>query len=175
MTVSPAQARGNRRHATTEVDEPVSRSDPFSFLAAEHALLRQQFARALVSLEAGADPADVRAALATLESSLCAHQDREDVALYPMCERLFGEGGAASVLRSDHAAIARQLEILGRESKGTGRVLRLRLNILRTVVDEHFGKEERVLFPLTAARLSGSERSTLARRLRLRHRVAPEG
>ncbi len=146
--------------------EPVARSDPFSILEAEHALLRQQITRALVGDEAR-DPSALREALATLSTSLRLHQHREDLVLYPVCERLFGgKGGAASVLRGDHAAIAEQLEALGQESNSTGRVSRLRLDVLRNKLDDHFGKEERVLFPLTAALLSGTETSSLARRLR---------
>jgi iron-sulfur cluster repair protein YtfE (RIC family) len=149
------------------VYEPVSRSDPFGILVAEHALLRQQFARALGAAGDGADPSSIREALAALSVSLRLHQRREDLVLYPVCERLFGgEGGAASVLREGHVAIAEQLDALVRESEAAGRVSRGRLEVLRNELDDHFGKEERVLFPLTAALLSGTESSSLARRLR---------
>jgi len=169
MTMGSARRGAKKPDRGTEVYEAVSRSDPFSILSAEHALLRQQFARAFVVQEA-ADPTAIRDALATLSASLRLHQRREDLVLYPVCERLFGgKGGAASVLRDDHAAIAEQLEALGHESEATGRVSRLRLDVLRNEVDDHFGKEERVLFPLTAALLSGTESSTLARRLRFPH------
>lgn len=146
--------------------EPVARSDPFSILEAEHALLRQEFARALAA-DAGGDPTAMREALASLSTSLRLHQRREDRVLYPVCERLFGgKEGAAAVLRGDHVVIVDQLEALGRESESKGRVSHLRLDVLRNEVDDHFGKEERVLFPLTAALLSGTESSILARRLR---------
>ncbi len=160
-----SQAKATRHGAM--VYEPVSRSDPFSILAAEHALLRQQFARALGAVGADTDPAAIQGALAALAASLRVHQEREDLVLYPVCERLFGgTGGAASVLREDHRAIAEQVGALSAESQATGRVSRLRLDMLRNEVDDHFGKEERVLFPLTAALLSGTETSDLARRLR---------
>lgn len=146
--------------------EPVARSDPFSILEAEHALLRQQFARALVA-DAGGDASALREALDILSASLRLHQRREDLVLYPVCERLFGgKGGAASVLRDGHAVIVEQLEVLTHESQSSGHVSHLRLDVLRNEVDDHFGKEERVLFPLTAALLSGTETSSLARRLR---------
>ncbi len=159
------EATPARRGAT--LYEPVSRSDPFSILAAEHALVRQQFARAIVAVGDAADPAAARAALAALSTSLQVHQEREDRVLYPVCERLFGgRRGATSVLREDHAALSERLLALTRESTALGRVSRLRLDVLRNEVDDHFGREERVLFPMTAARLSGTESSDLARRLR---------
>ncbi len=162
-----AQAAGPETRKDAPGYEPVSRSDPFSILVAEHALLRQQFARALLALQDGDDSSAIRAALMALSESLRLHQRREDIVLYPVCERLFGgKGGAASVLRDDHAALAGQLEALTRECESVGRVSRLRLDMLRNEADGHFGKEERVLFPLTAALLSGTETSDLARRLR---------
>lgn len=172
MAMSQAKAS---RHGGM-VYEPVSRSDPFSILAAEHALLRQQFARALGAIGADADPAAIRDALTALASSLRVHQAREDLVLYPVCERLFGgKGGAAFVLHEDHNAIEEQLGALSHESQATGRVSRLRLDMLRNEVDDHFGKEERVLFPLTAALLSGTEASDLARRLRTPPPRPPQG
>ena len=147
--------------------EPASRSDPFSLLVAEHALLRQQFARTFLALQRGDDPAIMRAALSALAESLRLHQGREEAVLYPVCERLFdGEAGAASVLREDHTALARHLAALMRTSGSAGRISRLRLDALRNEADEHFGREERVLFPMTAALLSGTESGDLARRLR---------
>lgn len=152
-------------------DDPVyeagARSDPFSVLVAEHALLRQQFARVLAAAKDDESGAPTRRTLGALSESLRLHQRREDFALYPLCERLFGgKEGAASVLRDDHTAIVAQLEVLLRESATTGRVSRPRLDVLCGELDDHFGKEERVLFPLTAALLSGTESSDLARRLR---------
>jgi iron-sulfur cluster repair protein YtfE (RIC family) len=130
-------------------------------------LLRQQLARLLVAVTDGADESSVHRDLAAVSESLRLHQRREDAVLYPVCERLFGgKEGAASVLRRDHAVLAEELEILGRESAVPGRVSRLRVETLRTVVEGHFDKEERVLFPLTAALLSGRESTDLARRLR---------
>jgi hypothetical protein len=38
--------------------------------------------------------------------------------------------------------------------------------MLRLEASDHFGREERILFPMTAALLSGTETDTLARRLR---------
>ncbi len=149
------------------VYEAASSSDPFNILAAEHALLRQRFARVLAAAADGSDRASIRGTLGALSESLEIHQRREDLVLYPLCESLFGgKLGAAAVLRDDHAAIERQVDALLRASQATGRVPRHQLDSLRHAVDEHFGKEERILFPLTAALLSGTESTALARRLR---------
>jgi hypothetical protein len=43
--------------------------------------------------------------------------------------------------------------------------LRMRVDMVRLEVDDPFGNEERVLFPLTSALPSGRESRTLARRL----------
>lgn len=147
--------------------EAASSADPFSILIAEHALLRQRFARAQAAVSGQHDGSAARLALRALSESLGIHQRREDVALYPLCERLFGgKRGAAAVLRDDHEAIGRQVGVLLQESETRGRISRPGLDHLSEVADEHFGKEERILFPLTAALLSGTESTALARRLR---------
>ncbi len=172
----PPPKSANRSHDGDDGYEPVSRSDPFSLLTAEHALLRRQVARALLAVNDGGNAVALREALLGLSSSLRLHQRREDLVLYPVCERLFGgRGGAAALLHDDHAALAARLESLSRRSEVQGRVSRLRLDVLRNELDEHFAKEERVLFPLTAARLSGTETSDLARRLRAPPRAGREG
>ncbi len=147
--------------------EAASSTDPFGILIAEHALLRQRLARAGAAVSDQPDGPAVRNALGALSESLGIHQRREDVALYPLCESLFGgKLGAAAVLRDDHEVIGREVGALLRASESRGRISPPRLDRLRDAVDTHFGKEERVLFPLTAALLSGTESSALARRLR---------
>ncbi|HII40505.1 MAG TPA: hemerythrin domain-containing protein [Thermoplasmata archaeon] len=164
MTSQPQSARPR---SSTSVYEAASRTDPFGVLLAEHALLRQAFARLFIAAAEDADPLSVRRGLEALSDSLRLHQRREDAVLYPVCERLFGgKGGAASVLRCDHATIQDQLGVLARQLDVAGRVSSVRLDALRHAMDDHFGKEERVLFPLTAALLSGAESSDLERRLR---------
>jgi iron-sulfur cluster repair protein YtfE (RIC family) len=169
-----AKEGGRSRGHPASVYEPVSRSDPFGILVAEHALLRQQFARVLTAAGDGSSASSIRVALAALSTSIRLHLGREDFALYPVCERLFGgKGGAASVLRGDHAVIAAQLAALSRGPGSSRPASRLRVDMLRNEVDEHFAKEERILFPLTAALLSGTESSNLARRLRMPHPAGP--
>lgn len=149
-----------------------SRTDPFGILVAEHALLRQRVARVLAA--ARGETSSVGRALGALTESLRIHQRREDRALLPLCERLFGgRDGAASVLRDDHAAIIERLEALTREAASTGRISPLRLENTLHELEDHLGKEERVLFPLTAALLSGTESSDLASRLRAAHLGGP--
>lgn len=159
--------RGPGARKIEAIFEAGSGSDPFGILAAEHALLRQRFARVFAATDDAPGVGSVPRSLAALRESLELHQRREDSVLYPLCESLFGgKLGAAAVLRDDHAAIVEQLGALLEESRATGRVSKLRLDTLRRDLDDHFGKEERILFPLTAALLSGTESSALARRLR---------
>ena len=164
------RTRRRRPRAAGPISEAGSRSDPFNILVAEHALLRLQFARALAAARDNGHASSIRRSLETLSESLRRHQRREDLVLYPVCERLFGgKRGAASVLRDDHLALVKQLEVLDRESAMRGRVSLLRLDVLRMEAEDHFSKEERVLFPMTAALLSGTESSDLARRLKASH------
>lgn len=167
MSLAPARRSRLSRQAPNALFEAASPSDPFSILIAEHALLRQRLVRAEAAVSDQSDDSAVRHALGALSESLGIHQRREDVALYPLCESLFGgKRGAAAVLRDDHEAIGRQVGALLRESEDRGRVSSPHLDRLREAVDAHFGKEERILFPLTAALLSGTESSALTRRLR---------
>lgn len=159
--------RGPRGKKDAAIYETGSGSDPFGILAAEHAILRQRFARVSAAADDAPRSGSVPRSLDALSESLRLHQRREDSVLYPLCESLFGgKLGAAAVLRDDHAAIFEQLVALVQESRATGRISKLRLDTLWRDLDDHFGKEERILFPLTAALLSGTESSALARRLR---------
>ena len=142
-------------------------SDPFQILSAEHALLRRDFARLVGALpDAGDMPEDPRV-LASLSDSLERHLDIEELVIYPVCERLFGgTKGAAAVVRADHAALRGRIAALLADAGTGGCLSRMGVDILRLELDDHFGKEERVLFPLTSALLSGTESRSLARRLR---------
>lgn len=87
--------------------------------------------------------------------------------MYPICERLFGgKQGAASVLRNEHAAIRRACAALTPRGIAPRDVLAGRLEDLGSLVEAHFGREEKVLFPLMTAHLEGREAADLARRLR---------
>lgn len=141
--------------------------DPFRLLVAEHDALRRQF----TDLESTTGRPAFRKAVAGLARSLDAHILREERGLYPLCERLFGgPHGAAAVLRGDHSEMRRCLLALEDGSAEAGAV-RECLERLRVHLDDHFGREERVLFPFMTALLSGAEASALARRLRPEPRV----
>lgn len=149
------------------VNEAAVRSDPFWILVAEHALLRQQFARALAIAQKVTNGVATRRALIALSDSLRLHQRREDLVLYPACERLFGgKDGTASVLRNDHTEIRERLAGLLREQHGRGPVSPVRIDMIRLHMEDHFGKEERLLFPMMAALITRTESAALARRLR---------
>lgn len=142
-------------------------SDPFQILAAEHAFMRQELHRAVSAAKAGNVGSGASRALDALADSLRLHQRREELILYPLCERLFGgKEGAASVLREDHGSILADLDTLRREGGVRGGPPSGGLERIRDALEDHFGKEERILFPLIAALLSGKESALLARRLR---------
>ncbi len=98
--------------------------------------------------------------------SLRVHLRREDIGLYPLGECLFdGPEGAAGVLQGDHATMRLAIEAFSRggppDEEAAGGLRELVVSM-----EAHFRKEEHVLFPLMAAVLSGTEASSLARRLR---------
>ena len=87
--------------------------------------------------------------------------------MVPACGRLFGgKGGAASVLREDHMAIREAFATAMAGPVGLAPVALQALENLRALLEAHFAREERVLFPLMTAHLAGREASDLARRLR---------
>ncbi len=149
------------------VFEAVASLDPFQILAAEHALIRLQLSRLVDAAQL--DPAGVEARrnLAALSDGFRLHERREDLVLYPVCERLFdGRDGVVCVLREDHEAIGRSLGRLLGEPPRRGPVSAAALDDLRSLLEDHFAKEERVLFPLMTAYLAGRDSANLARRLR---------
>lgn len=88
---------------------------------------------------------------------------REDRALYPLCEQVFGPYGAVSVMRTDHASITASLVAI---SASTKRNVATKVDRLARLLEGHLAREERVLFPMMAALLSGTEMDRLARELR---------
>lgn len=132
--------------------------DPFQLLVAEHDLLRTRLQRS----QAGNGTLDA------LVSRVRAHLDRESLALYPLCERLFGgREGAVAVMRRDHEDLEeqlRELSVVGR----SGSSLAVRIARLARRLEDHFSREERVLFPLMDALLTGTDTARLAERLSIR-------
>ena len=153
--------------ARDAVYEEGSRLEPFQVLTAEHALLRLQLSRALDAARHDPLGSSARKSLALLYDGFRLHQRREDLVMVPACERLFGgKDGAASVLREDHMAIREAFATAMAGPVGLAPVALQALENLRALLEAHFAREERVLFPLMTAHLAGREASDLARRLR---------
>lgn len=142
--------------------------DPFELLTAEHERIRGRIRNAVSVARVPGPSHGVE--LGRLLADLRRHLRREEEALYPVCERLFGgQEGAVAVLRRDHAAIERDAASLDRLQAGGPRSKhRQRLERLGRRVEAHLTQEEHVLFPLTAARMSEAEAAHLLQRLRRR-------
>jgi len=147
-----------RRASRMRPNRAPGRPDPFKTLEKEHASLRTEI-QALQG-ESGGHPIEARAASRRLADFAARHFRREEKVLYPLCERLFGRDGAVSVMRGDHASIRKALKSIV-ASGGAPRVSDL--DPLVELLEGHFGREERVLFPIMAALLSGTEMERLAR------------
>ncbi|HYM38538.1 MAG TPA: hemerythrin domain-containing protein [Thermoplasmata archaeon] len=147
-------------------DQAGVASEPFRALAAQHAALRGEFARLIAAPPSEVRHPAVSALVVNLARSLERHLCIEETAVYPICERLFGgREGATNVLRGEHSSMRAQLGRLAQPVLHDGAAWRLGFESLRLSVDYHFGREERVLFPMAWALLSEPERSALARRL----------
>jgi iron-sulfur cluster repair protein YtfE (RIC family) len=145
-----------RRSSVNVRSNATARSDPFDLLMAEHELLRDQIQRARRD----------RGALEALGPAIRAHIERENRSLYPLCERLFGgPDGAVAVLREDHEAIEEHLGTIGTSYDQTGFTASIEAFALR--LEDHLAREERVLFPLMAALLTGNDTRKLADLLRV--------
>lgn len=158
---------GRGGHRTPGVYEAGTSLDPFQILTGEHALIRLQLARTSDAVRRDPAGAESRQLLRALADSFHLHERREDLVLYPECERLFGgRDGVASVLREDHDVMG---QTLGRLLDGPARLEPVSLALLdelRGRMEDHFVKEERVLFPVMTAYLPGRACATLSRRLR---------
>ncbi len=156
----PVRSRGGPR-----VFESGSSPDPFQVLVAEHAFIRLHLARTRDAARQGAGV--LGSAFAALEGSYRLHERREDLVLYPVCERLFGgPESVAAVLRQDHEAIRRSLDRVLAECTRADSAPMATLDEVQRLLEDHFAKEERVLFPLITAYLLGKESRRLARQLR---------
>ena len=147
--------------------EAASRPDPFQVLTAEHALLRLQLGRAREAARADGPADRARREVAALADGFRIHQRREDLVVCPLCDRLFGgPDGVASVLRRDHEGIRAALAAVLEGPGSPAPVSVSRLDALGRLLEDHFVKEERILFPLMTAYLPGRETADLDRRLR---------
>jgi len=145
-----------RRTAAKVRSAGAGRSDPFELLVAEHDLLRDSLRRARRD----------RGTLEAFERAVRAHIERETRSLYPLCEQLFGgPEGAVAVLRQDHDALDAELRTVSRAA-GRRAESAAHMESLAARLEDHFAREERVLFPLMAALLTGNDSGRLASLLR---------
>ncbi|MBI3763548.1 MAG: hemerythrin domain-containing protein [Chloroflexi bacterium] len=157
--------------------------DPIQHLLDEHKAIMAQVAdlrKAVRDLEARGDAAlpdslpVLRRFGQLMETQLARHAKKEDEALFPALEALFGaEGTPTAVMRVEHAEIHRRGELFRRtlselqtvehpalEAKGealrslTGvkgggaDALRATATEIIELIEWHFGKEEQILFPM---------------------------
>ena len=137
--------------------------DPFESLAVEHAALLAEIER--TTAIHGRHRPIRRGTIRRLAQVAARHMRREERALYPVCERLFGPTGAVSVMRGEHASIARAFAAL---AAAPDKSLGQELAALAGLLEVHFTREERVLFPIVGALLTGTRADRLARDLQMR-------
>jgi regulator of cell morphogenesis and NO signaling len=166
--------------------------DPIALLLEEHAAIMAEVAplrRAVADLKRRGEAAlpGARAALAAvgemMGTRLLAHARREDEALFPALEQVFGGSGPTAVMRLEHQAetfrrTLRELEevehpaiVAGGEALRTmvaagasaGALRATGAEIIR-LLDLHFAKEEDILFPMARQLLSRQALEEVARR-----------
>lgn len=157
-------------------------NDPIQHLLDDHRAIMAQVAdlrRAAADLAARgegavADALPVLGRIAhMMETQLALHARKEDEALFPALEALFGgDGGPVQVMRMEHRAIHGEGERLRRtlrelhqvehpqieagaeklkalaSSGGSADTLKASAEEIIRLLDMHFGKEEEVLFPM---------------------------
>lgn len=173
--------------------------DPIGVLLEEHRTLMQAFAplrRAVRDLGERGDDAleDARPELAAvariMATDLLAHARKEDEALFPALEAVFGsESTPTAAMRAEHASIHAEAErfrrtlhelnevehpaivhagsvlqglVAGRADAGR---LRATAERILELVDAHFQKEETVLFPMACAILTPEALADVGRRM----------
>jgi regulator of cell morphogenesis and NO signaling len=170
--------------------------DPIERLLEEHMQIMAQIdglrgaVRALESRGEAAVP-ETRPALAgagrMMATQLLAHARREDEALFPALERVFGSGsGPTAVMRLEHRAIHAQAELyretlreleqvehpaivaggaellaLAAEGGGAARLRDAARHIIE-LLELHFAKEEEILFPMAREMLSPADLAAVA-------------
>lgn len=144
----------------------MTQANPFDLLVAEHELLREHLGRARTALRARGNPGNRAPEAEALAEALRIHFRREETALYPLCERLFGgPESAVRVLQEDHRAIGEALGLL-RDARRNPREGLRRLENLGRLLESHLAREEKVLFPLAESRMSVAQANLLTRGLR---------
>lgn len=129
----------------------------------------------------------LRATVRMIDTELLAHARREDDALFPAVERCLGDGaGPTPVMREEHRAIhaeavrfrdtLRELnevehpaiveateQLRGLTARGRdAAALATTAHTLIALLDDHFAKEEQVLFPMARDLLSAAQLAAVA-------------
>lgn len=135
--------------------------DPIDVLLQEHGIIMERIAdlrRVVRDPETrGGDVADealsvFRSVGEMTATTLHLHARKEDEALFPALEAVFGsEMGPTAVMRQEHQAIHAQAEFFRRalhaKDGGAAELKEAGSEIIR-LLDAHFGKEEMILFPM---------------------------
>jgi iron-sulfur cluster repair protein YtfE (RIC family) len=125
-----------------------------------------------------------------LETQLARHARKEDEALFPALEAMFGaQGGPTAVMRLEHQAIHEQGELLRRTLReltavehpqieaggeklrvlaangGDAETLRATAADIIGLLDAHFGKEEQILFPMAVQWLDDETLADVGRQI----------
>lgn len=164
--------------------------NPIEHLLAEHKTIMAQVAdlrNAVADLSVRGDAAlpEVLPVLGRvgrmMETELALHAKKEDEALFPALERIFGEqGGPTYVMRIEHKEIHGQGELLRRTlhelhdiehpqieagkdklkemavKGGDAASIKANAEEIIRLLDMHFGKEEQILFPMALNMLDDS-------------------
>ena len=153
-------------------------TDPINALYAEHdealrhlELLRAS-GRAIAAEGASAAPfRDFERAVEFLDHEIRAHNEWEEVHLFPKLERFTGPGGPCSVMRAEHRQLWDLYRDLGplRTSAREGRATAEDLRVLSRVADSihdllaaHIAKENQILFPMARRMLSETDVQQMA-------------
>ncbi len=160
--------------------------DPITTLLAQHREIMDGIApvrAAVAALEMRGNTAvpealpAIRAAVTMMETTLFAHAHREDEALFPALEQVFGSAeGPTAVMRMEHRAIHDQVVLLGEilrqmEAAEGGALLASGAKLhdaaqeIIEMLDGHFGKEEQVLFPMARQVLTTEDLDAVARKM----------
>ena len=174
--------------------------NPIEHLLEEHKVIMAQVAdlrRAVRDLEARGDAAlpDSLPVLRRLghmmETQLACHARKEDEALFPAMEAIFGaEGTPTAVMRVEHTEIHRRGELFRRTlaelqtvehpalevkgealrslagAKASGAdALRATAEEIIELIDLHFGKEEQILFPMAQQILDAETLADVGRKM----------
>jgi iron-sulfur cluster repair protein YtfE (RIC family) len=181
--------------------------NPIQHLLDEHQLIMAEIVplrRAVADLNLRGDAA-LPAALPVLrrigqmmETQLAAHAQKEDEALFPALEAIFGAGpGPTQVMRWEHRAIHGQGDVLRQTLRELNEIEHPRIvaggerlrhltttdanaNTLRAtatdiihLLNSHFGKEEQILFPMAENLLDAATHQAVYQKMLALHPPSP--